>query len=89
MRGHQAGTRFAKKKARKTILVTFQCPIGLLGNMGEVLSRVRARHGQAMMVLVTLVVTAINLSDGQTNAAEEMMHFAGFVTFLRLCALGP
>lgn len=43
---------------------------------------------QTMMVLVTLVVTAINLNDGQTNAIEGMTHFALFATFLMLAALG-
>lgn len=43
---------------------------------------------QTMMVLVTLVVTAINLNDGQTNAIEGMTHFALFATFLALSALG-
>ena len=43
---------------------------------------------QTMMVLVTLVVTAINVNDGQTNAIEGMTHFALFATFLMLCALG-
>ena len=43
---------------------------------------------QTMMVLVTLVVTAINLNDGQTNAIEGMTHFALFATFLMLSVLG-
>jgi Ca2+:H+ antiporter len=43
---------------------------------------------QTMMVLITLVVTAINLNDGQTNAIEGMTHFALFATFLMLSALG-
>jgi len=43
---------------------------------------------QTMMVLVTLIVTAINLNDGQTNAIEGMTHFALFATFLALSALG-
>ncbi|MVW71532.1 calcium:proton antiporter [Bordetella sp. 15P40C-2] len=43
---------------------------------------------QTMMVLITLVITAINLNDGQTNAIEGMTHFALFATFLMLTALG-
>lgn len=43
---------------------------------------------QTMMVLVTLIVTAINLNDGQTNAIEGMTHFVLFATFLMLAALG-
>ncbi|MEI2415153.1 calcium:proton antiporter [Orrella sp. JC864] len=43
---------------------------------------------QTLMVLVTLVVTAINLNDGQTNAIEGMTHFVLFATFLMLAALG-
>ena len=43
---------------------------------------------QTMMVLVTLIVTAINVNDGQTNAIEGMTHFALFATFLMLCVLG-
>ena len=43
---------------------------------------------QTLMVLVTLVVTAINLNDGQTNAIEGMTHFVLFATFLMLATLG-
>ncbi|MBO1111011.1 calcium:proton antiporter [Bordetella petrii] len=43
---------------------------------------------QTMMVLVTLIVTAINLNDGQTNAIEGMTHFALFATFVMLSILG-
>ncbi|MCD0505618.1 calcium:proton antiporter [Bordetella petrii] len=43
---------------------------------------------QTMMVLVTVVVTAINVNDGQTNAIEGMTHFALFATFLMLSAMG-
>ena len=43
---------------------------------------------QTVMVLVTLVVTAINLNDGQTNAIEGMTHFVLFATFLMLAGLG-
>ena len=43
---------------------------------------------QTMMVLVTLIVTAINLNDGQTNAIEGMTHFVLFATFLMLAMLG-
>ncbi len=40
------------------------------------------------MMLLTLVVVAINLNDGQTNAIEGMTHFVLFATFLMLFALG-
>ncbi|MBO9357652.1 calcium:proton antiporter [Bordetella petrii] len=43
---------------------------------------------QTMMVLVTLIVAAINVNDGQTNAIEGMTHFALFATFLMLSVLG-
>jgi Ca2+:H+ antiporter len=43
---------------------------------------------QTTMVLITLVVTAINLNDGQTNAIEGMTHFVLFATFLMLTILG-
>jgi Ca2+:H+ antiporter len=43
---------------------------------------------QAVMTAITLVVAAINLNDGQTNAIEGMTHFALFLTFLMLAALG-
>lgn len=43
---------------------------------------------QTMMVLLTLIVAAINLNDGQTNAIEGMTHFVLFATFLALTFLG-
>ncbi|TBU84440.1 calcium:cation antiporter [Phytopseudomonas dryadis] len=43
---------------------------------------------QTVMVLITLVVCAINLNDGQTNAIEGMTHFVLFATFLMLAMLG-
>jgi Ca2+:H+ antiporter len=43
---------------------------------------------QTLMMLVTLLVAAINLNDGQTNAIEGMTHFILFGTFLMLLGLG-
>ncbi len=43
---------------------------------------------QTMMALITLIVAAINLNDGQTNAIEGMTHFVLFATFLTLSLLG-
>lgn len=43
---------------------------------------------QTMMVFITLVVAAINLNDGETNAIEGMTHFALFATFLMLTFIG-
>ncbi|SEN61410.1 Ca2+:H+ antiporter [Pseudomonas sp. ok272] len=43
---------------------------------------------QTVMVLITLVVSAINLNDGQTNAIEGMTHFVLFATFIMLSMLG-
>ena len=43
---------------------------------------------QTMMVFVTLIVGAINLNDGETNAIEGMTHFVLFATFLCLSFLG-
>ena len=43
---------------------------------------------QTVMVFITLIVAAINLNDGQTNAIEGMTHFALFATFLMLLGLG-
>jgi len=43
---------------------------------------------QTTMVLVTLIVAAINLSDGETNAIEGMTHFVLFATFVMLTFLG-
>ncbi|CAN7401788.1 calcium:proton antiporter [Neorhizobium sp. LjRoot104] len=43
---------------------------------------------QTVMVAITLVVAAINLNDGQTNAIEGMTHFVLFTTFVMLTALG-
>lgn len=43
---------------------------------------------QTVMVLITLVVSAINLNDGQTNAIEGMTHFVLFATFIMLSLLG-
>jgi Ca2+:H+ antiporter len=43
---------------------------------------------QTVMVAITLVVAAINLNDGQTNAIEGMTHFVLFATFVMLTCLG-
>lgn len=43
---------------------------------------------QTVMMLATLLVAAINLNDGQTNAIEGMTHFVLFGTFLMLLGLG-
>lgn len=43
---------------------------------------------QTTMVFVTLIIGAINLNDGKTNAIEGMTHFVLFATFLALSFLG-
>lgn len=43
---------------------------------------------QTVMVLITLVICAINLNDGETNAIEGMTHFVLFATFIMLSLLG-
>ncbi|AVG39144.1 Sodium-potassium/proton antiporter ChaA [Achromobacter insolitus] len=43
---------------------------------------------QTLMMLATLLVAAINLNDGQTNAIEGMTHFILFGAFLMLLSLG-
>lgn len=43
---------------------------------------------QTVMVIITLIVAAINLNDGETNAIEGMTHFILFATFIMLSALG-
>jgi Ca2+:H+ antiporter len=43
---------------------------------------------QTVMVAITLIVAAINLNDGETNAIEGMTHFVLFATFLMLSVLG-
>ena len=43
---------------------------------------------QTVMVFITLIVSAINLNDGETNAIEGMTHFVLFATFIMLSLLG-
>ena len=43
---------------------------------------------QTVMIAITLIVSAINLNDGETNAIEGMTHFVLFATFLMLALLG-
>ncbi len=43
---------------------------------------------QTVMVAITLIVAAINLNDGQTNAIEGMTHFVLFSTFVMLSIIG-
>ncbi|MFL9811969.1 calcium:proton antiporter [Stutzerimonas sp. VN223-3] len=43
---------------------------------------------QTMMVFITLIVAAINLNDGETNAIEGMTHFVLFATFIMLSLIG-
>ena len=43
---------------------------------------------QTVMIFITLLVSAINLNDGETNAIEGATHFVLFATFLMLSLLG-
>ncbi len=43
---------------------------------------------QTVMMFITLLVSAINLNDGETNAIEGMTHFVLFATFIMLSLLG-
>ena len=43
---------------------------------------------QTVMIAITLIVSAINLNDGETNAIEGMTHFVLFATFIMLALLG-
>jgi len=43
---------------------------------------------QTVMAVITLLVCAINLNDGETNAIEGMTHFVLFGTFVMLSLLG-
>ena len=43
---------------------------------------------QTVMIFITLIVSAINLNDGETNAIEGMTHFVLFTTFIMLAFLG-
>jgi Ca2+:H+ antiporter len=43
---------------------------------------------QTVMSFLTLIVAAINLHDGETNAIEGMTHFVLFAAFLMLAAMG-
>jgi Ca2+:H+ antiporter len=42
---------------------------------------------QTVMVALTLIVAAINLNDGETNAIEGMTHFVLFAAFIMLVVL--
>ena len=43
---------------------------------------------QMVMTLLTLLVAAINVHDGETNAIEGLTHFVLFAAFLMLAAMG-
>ncbi len=43
---------------------------------------------QSVMAMLTLLVAAINLNDGETNAIEGMTHFVLFATFVMLTVIG-
>ncbi len=43
---------------------------------------------QTVMTAITIVVAAINFSDGETNAIEGMAHFVLFATFAMLTIMG-
>ncbi|WP_027350094.1 calcium:proton antiporter [Halotalea alkalilenta] len=43
---------------------------------------------QTVMMALTLIVAAINLNDGETNAIEGMTHFVLFATFVMLSLIG-
>lgn len=43
---------------------------------------------QTVMMVITLVVAYMNVSDGQTNAIEGMMHLILFASFIMACSIG-
>ncbi|MGN6209552.1 calcium:proton antiporter [Asticcacaulis sp.] len=43
---------------------------------------------QTVMTVLTLIVAAINLHDGETNAIEGATHFVLFATFVMLAVMG-
>lgn len=43
---------------------------------------------QTVLAAITLIVAAINLNEGKTNAIEGITHFVLFGTFLALAFLG-
>ncbi len=43
---------------------------------------------QTVMTVLTLIVAAINLHDGETNAIEGATHFVLFATFIMLAVMG-
>lgn len=43
---------------------------------------------QTVMITLTMLVAAINLHDGETNAIEGITHFVLFATFLMLSLMG-
>lgn len=43
---------------------------------------------QTVMVSITLIVAAVNLNDGETNAIEGTTHFVLFATFIMLSIIG-
>ena len=43
---------------------------------------------QTIMAFLTLIITGINLHDGETNAIEGTTHFVLFATFIMLAFLG-
>lgn len=83
----QAVVNIALGASLSTVILTVPL-IEILGLATGVPFEMAMTPIQTVMVLVTLVATAINLNDGQTNAIEGMAHFVLFATFLMLAALG-
>jgi len=54
----------------------------------EALALYSGQPFQTVMVFITLIVAAINLNDGETNAIEGMTHFVLFATFIMLSLIG-
>lgn len=82
----QAVINIAMGASLSTVILTVPAMEALALYIGQPLTMAMTPL-QTVMVLLTLVVAAINLNDGETNAIEGMTHFVLFAAFLVLTIL--
>lgn len=83
----QAVVNIALGASLSTVILTVPVMEALALYSGQPL-RMGMTPVQTVMVFITLIVAAINLNDGETNAIEGMTHFVLFATFIMLSLIG-
>lgn len=83
----QSTLNIALGASLSTVLLTIPV-IEAIGLVADHTIAIALTPVQTLMVFVTLMAAIVNLTDGSTNAIEGKAHFALFLTFVMLSAIG-